>query len=194
MREVKKMDNGVWLGIWVEYHSGAAGKSAAMLKALDELEHMIAGLVTQAKSCAGHLSTDHEDFKQSLYVKLFELLETYDPSRGKFSTYAYKDLQSLMSKYRLGGDGFMEPPVSLYNAKKGRLVHQESYERLLEDEETRNYLHSRASSPSAEDIFFDSMISEDIVDFKEYIDGLDLSLKEKKEKWRLFMGLRGLKF
>jgi len=189
-----KLDNGLWLGIWTEYHSGAEGKANATLRMLKELEYMIDGLCSQARNTGGHLSTDVEDFKQNLCLVLIELLSTYDPSKGKFSTYAHHELNSRLSDYRRGGTGAKDAPLTHYQVKKGGFVHFDSYEQLNESEESRALLHKCGCAPSAEDEFFNSQIPEDMLEFREYVDSLSLSPKEKREKWRLFVGLRDLRF
>ena len=188
-----KLDNGLWLGIWAEYHSGAEGKANATLRMLNELEYLVNGLCTQARNTGGHLSTDIEDFKQNLCLVLIELLGTYDPSKGKFSTYAHHELNSRLSDYRRGGTGAKDAPLTHYQVKKGGFVHFDSYEQLLEGEETAAMLHQHGHAPSAEDEYFNSIIPEDMLEFREYVDSLPLSAKEKREKWRIFMGFRELR-
>lgn len=192
-KELKKLNNDIWFGIWTEYHSGPEGRANAMLRMLLELEHMISGYVTQARNCGGHLSTDaEEDFRQTLCLKLIQLLDTYDPSKGRFSTYAHLELTGCLGDFRRGGDGNGTAPVSNYNARKGRMIHMDSFESMMEREETRDYVLSRASAPSAEEEFFNSLIPEDILEFREYINSLPISDREKKKKWRLFAALREL--
>lgn len=149
----------IWQQIYNDFNFGNKfAKEAAYMRALDELDFIIKGFLTQARNAIGLVnmaSETLEALEQSLKTITWLRLPLYNPycngNRTLGSSFFFPYFQDALNNWKLGGDGFNPAPQSKYIAKTHGIVSTFSYEEMTSN--PNSTLSMRYAKSAEEDYF-----------------------------------------